>query len=103
MRLLLFVSSHCPHCPEAEYVVKKVAPEYYDKGLLFRKIRAKTSEWKELSSRYRIMGTPTIILADDNWKETERIVGAPSESVLRDKIEKLLGLKKSFFKRVFGK
>jgi thiol-disulfide isomerase/thioredoxin len=101
MNMLVFVSSHCPHCPAAERVAEKVAPQYHDYGLRYRKIRAKTSEGKELFSRYNVMSTPTILLVDD-WKEVKRITGTPSESNLKGTVEKALGLRKSFFGKLFG-
>jgi len=99
MKLLIFVSSNCPHCPNAEKVVEKIAPEYYNHGLCFKKIRMKTSEGKELASKYNIMAVPTILFLDDKNNEIQRIVGSPSEDFLRNKIEKSLSLKKSFFSR----
>ncbi len=102
MKILVFVSSHCPHCPNAEKVAEKIAPEYSEYGLSFRKVRMKTSEGKELASKYNIMAMPTILLLDDENNEIQRIVGAPSEESLRSKIEKSLGLKHSFFSRFFG-
>ncbi|RLG16607.1 hypothetical protein DRN69_00410 [Candidatus Pacearchaeota archaeon] len=99
MKLLIFVSSNCPHCPNAEKVVEKIAPEYYNYGLCLKKIRMKTSEGKELASKYNIMAVPTILFLDDKNNEIQRIVGSPSEDFLRNKIEKSLGLKKSFFSR----
>ncbi len=102
MKLLVFVSSHCSHCPAAESVAKKVAPEYSDSGLHFKKVRIKTGEGKELSLRYSVMATPTILLIDDEDREIKRIIGTPSENGLRNEIEKLLGLKKSFFSKMFG-
>lgn len=103
MKLLVFVSSRCPHCPKAESIVKKIVPEYYKHGLEFQKIRIKTSEGKQLSREFNIMSMPTILMLDDNGVETQRIIGVPSENNLKNKIESELGLKKSFFARVFGR
>jgi len=103
MMILVFVSSNCPHCPLAESVVKEVAPDYSDKGLSYEKIRTKTTEGKEISEKYYIRGTPTILFLDDEDKEIERIVGTPSEEKLRKKIDKLLGLKKSFLNKLLKK
>ena len=102
IKLLLFVSSHCPHCPGAERVARKVAPAYYEHGLSYSKIRTKTSEGKDLSSRYNIMGTPAMLLLDDDWKELKRIVGVPSEDSLKNDIENALGMRKSLFSRLLG-
>ncbi len=100
MKILLFVSSNCPHCPLAESVLREVAPNYSDKGLIYEKIRTKTTEGKELSVKYFIRSTPTMLFLNDENKEIERIIGTPSEEKLRKKIEKLLGLKKSFLNKL---
>ena len=99
MKILLFVSSNCPHCPLAESVLREVAPNYSNKGLIYEKIRTKTTEGKELSEKYFIRGTPTMLFLDGKDKEIERIIGSPSEEKLKKKIEKLLGLKKSFLNK----
>jgi small redox-active disulfide protein 1 len=103
MKLLVFVSPSCVHCPKAEKVVKEVVPEYADKGVSWEKLRVKTSEGKALSRKYGVKGVPTIIIPDENGNELERIVGAPSDSKLRSVIEKHLGIKKSFFSKLLGK
>lgn len=101
MRILLFVSSHCPHCPRAEAVAKKVVPEYHEHGVEFEKIRIKTGRGKQLSKRFNIKSTPTILMLNDGI-EVQRIVGVPSENNLKNKIENELGLKRSFLARIFG-
>ena len=102
MKILLFVSSQCSHCPNALAVVNKVVPRYYDHGVSYRKIRMKTSEGKELSSEYGVMSVPSILIFDDDGSEIKRIVGAPGEGHLRNVIEKALGLKKSFWSKILG-
>ncbi len=103
MKILLFMSSHCPHCPGAETVARKVAPEYYKHGVELKKIRMKTSDGKQLSRQFNIMSTPTILMLDNNETEIQRIVGEQSESSLKNKIEEGLGLKKSLFSKILGR
>ncbi|RLI90262.1 MAG: hypothetical protein DRO89_06150 [Candidatus Altiarchaeales archaeon] len=103
MKVLLFVSSHCSHCPSAERIVKKIVPEYSSYGVTFEKIRIKTKRGKELSSKFNIMATPTILILNESGDEAKRIVGTPGENSLRRGIEKELGLRKSFFDRIFGR
>jgi len=103
LKLYLFVSPGCIHCPKAEKIVRKIAPEYYDKGLVYKKIRTKTPEGKQLSLKYNVMGTPTMIFLDSSMNELKRIVGVPGEGSFRSSVEKLLGLRKSFFERLFGR
>lgn len=74
MEILVFTSSNCSYCPKAERVLKAVALDYLEKRLSHKKIRTKTPEGKELSIRYRVMGTPTILFLDDNESELKRIV-----------------------------
>lgn len=100
MKIMLFVSSNCPHCPKAEAVVKKVMPKYREMGLGFEKVRSKTEEGKELLSRMNVMSFPTIIFLRDG-EEIERIVGVPSQGSLEKKIEKGLGIRKPFFSSLF--
>ena len=102
MKLLVFVSSTCSHCPEADRVARIVAPEYSEYGLGYEKIRMASQQGKELSEKYVVMSIPTLIFVDDEGTEINRIVGAPSEAGLRKKIETLLGIKESFLKKIFG-
>ncbi|NQE05994.1 Thioredoxin [ANME-1 cluster archaeon GoMg1] len=103
MKILLFVSSHCPHCPAAEQIVKKVVPDYYDHGLSLKKIRIKTKEGKKRSLEYNVRATPTTLVLDDKGNEIKRMVGVVSEDNLRASIEKLLGLRESFLSWIFGR
>lgn len=103
MKILLFVSSHCSYCPDAERIVKRIVPEYSNYGITLEKIRIKTGRGKELSSKFNIMATPTILILGERGDETKRIVGVPGENSLRNEIEKELGLRKSFFDRIFGR
>jgi len=100
MRMLLFVSSRCSHCPGAEAVAKKVAPEYQAYGMEMKKIRMKTSEGKRLAGQFNVMSMPTTLLLDNDNNEIHRFVGVPNEGNLRGKIESSLGIKKSFFSRI---
>lgn len=84
-------------------MAKQVLPEYYSKGLSFKKVRMKTSEGKQMAKEYSIRGTPTFIFLDDSGNYLDRIVGAPSEGALRGDAEKHLGIKKSIFSKLLGK
>ncbi len=86
IKILLFTSSTCPHCPQAENVVKKVAPYYKDR-LQFEKIRIRTNKGKQLSIEFNIMSTPTILILVDGI-EKKRIIGVPSEDNFKNMIEK---------------
>ncbi len=103
MKVFLFVSSRCTHCPKAEKMAKRMFPEYYDKGLSFTKVRMKTSEGKHMAKEYSIRGTPTFIFLDDSGSYLDRIVGVPSEGTLRGAVEKHLGIRKSIFSKLLGK
>lgn len=102
MKIILFVSSQCPHCPVAERIVKKVVPDYYNYGLSLNTIRLTTKEGKKRSLEYNVRAIPTTLILDDNGNEIKRMVGVMSEDNLRASIEKLLGLRESFLSRIFG-
>ena len=102
MKILVFVSSHCSHCPKAVNAIRNLTPQYAEYGVTYRKIRAKTSEAKELSIKYNITVYPTILFLDDKQEILYVIKGASSENNLRKKIEQLLGLRKSFLNKIFG-
>jgi len=103
MKILLFVSSNCRHCPKAEAAVRSVVPEYYGHDISFEKIRVKTDEGRQLASRFNVMSLPTILMMDNDGNEIQRIVGIPSKENLRSDIEKGLGMKKSIFSKIFGR
>ena len=86
IKILLFTSPTCLHCPQAENVVKKVAPYYKDR-LQFEKIRIRTDKGKQLSIEFNVMSTPTILILV-NGIEKKRIIGAPSENNFKNMIEK---------------
>ncbi len=102
MNLLVFVSSHCSHCPSAVSAVKKILPKYEEYGIEYEKIRAKTQKAKEISGNYGIRAYPTIVGVKDNGEIAFKITGTPSEEKLKKEIEKGLGLKKSIFSKIFG-
>jgi len=103
MRLLVFVSSSCSHCPAAERVARKVSLEYSKYDFFYEKVRTRSPQGIELSKKYFIMSVPTLLFIDEEGNELGRIVGAPSEMGLRKKIEIILGIKEPFFKKLFSK
>ena len=103
MKILLFVSSQCPHCPAAEAIVNRVVPDYSGYGLSLNKIRMKTKAGKKRSSMYHVRAIPTTLILDDNGHELKRMVGVMREDTLRASIEKLLGLRESVLSRIFGR
>ncbi|MCD6414584.1 MAG: thioredoxin family protein [Candidatus Diapherotrites archaeon] len=102
MKLLLFTSSHCPHCPKAVKMAKRILPEFKGKDVDYRKIRMKTSEGKRLADEYDVNATPTILAFDGSGKLIKKIVGVPNEGELRNAIKKGLGEKTSFLSKLFG-
>lgn len=102
MKVLLFTSSHCPHCPKAIKVAKRILPEFKGKDVDYRRIRLKTSEGKRLADEYDINATPTILVFNNDGELVKKIVGVPSENELRSAIKKGIGEKTSFLSRLFG-
>ena len=103
MKILLFTSSNCPYCPQAKRVLESVLPDYSEYDIDYNKIRLGTNDGKEIAIKYNITSTPTIIIANNNSDEIKRIVGVPDNDKLKNEIEKAIGLKKSFFSKIFGK
>ena len=104
MKILVFSSSHCPHCPAAVKVAKEVISQYREHKIGFEKIRTTTRNGKRLAKSYGVSALPTLILFDDEGNESKRITGAPKHSSLKSDIEKILGIKKkSFFDRILGR
>jgi len=104
MKILVFVGSHCPHCPVAVKVVNDVLREYREYKITYEKIRTKTKSGKKLSGQYNITSVPTVIMLDEKGNEFKRITGAPKHSSLRSDVEQALGIKKkSFFDRILGR
>ena len=102
--VLTFVSSTCPHCPNAVRVAEQVEKELGGREeIKFRKIRVKTGEGKELSSRFLVKSLPTLILLNDGGEEVERMVGAPDKQKLKNAVLKAAGLKKPFFSSILEK
>lgn len=96
MKLLLFVSSHCPHCPKAASMVKRVLRDYKNEDVSFRKLRTKTADGKRLADEYGVTATPTLFVIS-NGKQ-DKIIGVPDEGKLRKKLDKGLGIKRPFLK-----
>ncbi len=102
-KIYLFVSRNCPHCPRAASVLLKVIRHYEDYNLSYNKLRVKTEMGKTLSIRYGINAFPTALFFNEEDQLVSRISGVPSEETVKRKIDKLLGLNKSFFDRLFRK
>jgi len=68
-----FMSYGCGHCRKLEPVLKKVAGILESKEKIFR---VNTADEQELTERYQIEGTPTLILFL-NGREVGRLEGPP--------------------------
>jgi len=66
-----FMSYGCAHCRELEPVIEKVAETLKSKEKIFR---VNTAVEQELSDRYEIQGTPTLLMFL-NGKEVGRVEG----------------------------
>ena len=52
MKILVFTSSNCPHCPNAERIVREVVPKYEIHGVSHEKIRRKHTFDVKLCTKY---------------------------------------------------
>ena len=100
-KLLVFVSSKCPHCPKAEGIAKEVAKKYAEQGLSFEKVRVRTGEGKQAAKELGVRSLPATVLMQDG-REKKRFVGVPDQPALEKNVEEALGLRKSLFSKIFG-
>ncbi|HSR21302.1 MAG TPA: thioredoxin [Anaerolineales bacterium] len=85
--LVDFWAPWCGPCKMIAPVLEKLAAEY-DGRLTVAKVN--TDENARWSMQYGVQGIPTLLLIRDG-KEADRIVGAAPLSMIKAKIEKLLG------------
>jgi len=76
VKIEVFYSPSCPHCPKAIRLVRKVAPRFGEK-VTIEEINTCTPEGQEKSDAYGIYAVPAIAL---NGKV--KFLGAPSEEEL---------------------
>ena len=96
IKVELFVSSTCPHCPRAERAVKAAIRglDYIE----FNKIRTSTREGKEKAIERRVMGVPALFINEKIWK------GSIEENKVRRYLEELKNpsKKKSLLSKLFN-
>jgi thioredoxin-related protein len=68
----------------------------FSKSLVFIRVMEDTgSEGKSLARKFRIEGTPTLIVLDSSGKEVDRIVGGMDASELIDTLKDIIQSAKS--------
>lgn len=82
-KLKVFVKKDCPNCPPA----KKLVEELKKEGLPVTVYDIDTTEGLSEATYYGVMGTPAIILTDENDKEIKSWYG---EVPLKDEAVRLL-------------
>ncbi len=83
-----FWAEWCGPCKALAPVFEKVSEDYKDK-LVFAKLDVEKGQ--DIAARYMVQGIPCMIFFN-NGKEVDRIVGSLTESMLKKKIDNLLGL-----------
>ena len=76
----------CGPCRMVSPIVDELAKEYEGRAKV---VKLNTDENPEISSRYHIMGIPTLMFFKDG-KGVDKLVGALSKSQYKDKIEAIL-------------
>lgn len=87
MKILKFESDVCPQCKALDFILMATP----DVNELVEKINIDREENKQYIEQYDLMGTPTMIVLDDDGTELGRIVGAKgiTPEILREKVNSL--------------
>ena len=95
IKVELFTSPTCPHCPKAEREVRAAIRGQED--IRFEKYKVTSGEGKRKAEDYRIIGVPALVINGELFK------GNITEERVRKKIEEIRsGKKKGFFSKLFG-
>jgi glutaredoxin len=78
MKLVVYYTQWCPHCPKAKEVAKKVA-----KKLSIDYEEIDVGEREDLARKYRITAVPTIYLDEERL-----FIGTPLEDELFKEVKK---------------
>ncbi len=85
--MVFFWKGKCPPCERMEPILTRLARDYAGDILV---IKANVTDTPTATRKYAIEAVPTVVFVKGG-KEVERIVGEVGESVLRRKVEALLG------------
>lgn len=82
VKIEVFTSPMCPHCPAAKRVVEEVVSEM---GGEIEVENVNVMEAPERAAKYGIMAVPTIVIDGE-----VKFVGAPTKEALKDELSKYL-------------
>lgn len=87
MKILKFEADVCPQCKALDFILMATP----DINELVEKINIDRDENKQYIEQYNLMGTPTMIVLDDDGIELGRIVGVKgmTPEILREKVNSL--------------
>lgn len=87
MKILKFEADVCPQCKALDFILMATP----DINELVEKINIDRDENKQYIEQYDLMGTPTMIVLDDDGAELGRIVGVKgmTPEILREKVNSL--------------
>jgi len=91
VKIELFVSGSCPHCPKAHYAVKQAIK---DLNVDFEKIRIQKKEGRARAEKYHILGVPCLVIDGKVWK------GHIDPDSVRNRIERIMRPKQSILERL---
>ena len=95
VKVELFISTTCPHCPKAKTEVSRALKRVED--VEFKKYRVGTPEGKEKAAQYHLLGVPAVFI------DGQMLKGTIDEDSIVDMIKRKLNPKESFFSRIFKK
>jgi thioredoxin 1 len=82
-----FFATWCGHCQNFEPVYQALAGEFGDK---IKMCQLDIDQSPEMTEKYRISGTPTIIFFKNGKKEDE-VVGEAAKETMQSKLRAMLG------------
>lgn len=83
VKIEVFTSPMCPHCPAAKRVVEEVVSEMNEANIEVEHVDVMKEP--ERAANYGIMAVPTIVIDGE-----VKFVGAPTKEALKDELAKYL-------------
>ncbi len=92
VKIEVFTSMTCPHCPAAVTATKQLLKENPDLAgkVKWKEISTSSSEGRSKAARYGIRSIPTIVLTNKKGQKGG-YVGAPTQKKYLEMVEKMLG------------
>jgi glutaredoxin len=97
LKIELFVSEQCPHCPPAKTALEEAVKHFGAEKISYEIVETTYSEGRERARNYGIIAVPTLVV------DGEVMSSGLDTSKAIEAINMKMNSKKSFFARLFGK